>query len=245
MPTAAAEPEDSEDSALSPPIEPTTYHRRLLLDNVPPNFLRDFVRALLWAYRLADEKSREMYDEPEAHDSIGDIRRGLIEGALRAQAQRHGGSGRALRNEPGTAFFSRAQFGQLRLTECAVNKPGILRRPADFRAEMAAESQTAFSFKKKTDADETLSDFFYAIVYHGHYVESRKKDDFNIREPDFLGILFPNEDCTAALAMIDLTAQLRYEIESAKTADVEQVGDLDLGFTAKTGTKIDDKEGTG
>ncbi len=120
MPTAAEEaPED--DDALTPPIEGTSHHRRLLLSHVPPGFLRDFIRALLWAYRQADEICKEHFDEPEAHDTTGIVRRGLIEGAIRAQATRHGGSARALSTEPGTSYYSRVQFGAVRLTECAVD----------------------------------------------------------------------------------------------------------------------------
>src|SRR5208283_741649 len=58
--------------------------------------------ATLWAYRRADEVCRDMFDAPEAHDGIGDVRRLHVEGALRDIARRHGAEVRALRNEPGT-----------------------------------------------------------------------------------------------------------------------------------------------
>lgn len=239
---SSAEISPRRDPGLSPSLEPTSYHRRLLVEHVPPVFIRDLIRAVLWAYGQADEICRSHFDDPEAHDSIGDIRRGLIEGVLRSQAVRHGGQHRALRNAPGTAFYSRVQFGNMLLTQSSVDLPGRLRRPADFREEMAAQSQLNLlqARRKKEKATPV-----YAIVYHGHYLESRKNKGFNVREPGFIGITFPNEDCTGSLAMIDLTAQLRYEIDSAKTADVEHVDELDLGFTAKTGTKIEDEEASG
>jgi hypothetical protein len=242
MPVAAEElPLD--DAGLTPPIEGTLHHRRLLLGHVPPAFLRDFIRALLWAYRHADEICKEHFDEPEAHDTTGIVRRGLIEGAIRAQAARHGGAARALSTEPGTSYYSRVQFGALRLTECAVDVPGKPRRPADFRGEMAAQSQEALAFVKKRQQGEMPANF-YAIVYHGFLTDARRRKgpNFNIRQPDFLGISFPNEDCSGSLAIIDLTAQLRHEIEFAKTADIEHVEELNLEFTAKTGTKIDEEE---
>jgi hypothetical protein len=240
MLTSAVAPDD--DAGLRPQIEGTTHHRKLLLSHVPPTFLRDFIRALLWAYRHADEVCKEHLDEPEAHDTTGIFRRALIEGAIRAQAIRHGGSARALPTEPGTSYYSRVQFGSLRLTECAVDIAGKPRRPADFREEMAAQSQQALAFIKRPQQGEAAASF-YAIIYHGFVTDARKRKgpDFNVRQPDFLGISFPNRDCSGSLAIIDLTAQLRHEIESAKTADVEHVGELNLEFTAKTGTKIDEE----
>jgi len=236
----------TDDPGLTPPIEPTSFHRQLLLQNVRPSFLRGFIKALLWAYRRSDEICRDNFDEPEAHDSVGDIRRGLIEGVLRSQAVRHGGQSKTPRNRPGTAYYTRVDFGRLRLTQCAVDSPGRIRRPADFRGEMAAESQLFFPAVRGRRADADVATArSYAVIYHGHFLESRKLPGFNIREPDFLGISFPNEDCTGSIAMIDLTAQLRYEIDSAKLADVEQAGDLNLGFSAKTGARIDDEEENG
>lgn len=227
---------------LTPPLQPSSHLRRLFLDNVPAPFLRDFLRALRWVYRHADEVCREHFDDPEHHDGVGDMRRLLAEGALRDQARRHGGLARAVRNGPGTAFHSRAQFGRIRLTICAVDTPGKVRRPADFRSDLAAKSQIDFAFAKRPrDLASTTEGHSYAIIYHGHHVDSRRRPDFDPREPDFVGISFPNEDCSGSIELIDLTSQLRHEIEFAKTADVEQVDELNLKFTAKTGTKIEEE----
>lgn len=230
----------SSPDSLSPPIQPSTYLRRAFLQYVPQAFVRDIIRSVLWAYRKAHEVCQENLDQPEVHGGVGDLRRLLVEGALRGVARRHGGESKARRNTPGTAFYTYVKFGDLALTHSPVSIPGKLRRTADFRLELNQSPQTAFAFMPAKQV--VKPDNYYAIIYHGQYDEHKKAKDFNPLVPEFFGIMFPDAECDGAVECIDLTTQMLNEIESYRTADVEEAGELDLVFTAKTGEKIDEGE---
>jgi len=226
--------------SLAPPIPGDSFLRTRIKDSVPDEFLRDAIRALLWAYGQANEVSRDAYDGPEAHDIAGHLRRAYFEGALRDIGLRHGAVVGAKLNVKRTAFYSEVRFGEIVITESSATMPGKFRRPANFRTGLARHSQTSFHFSGGNPQANTGNRAFYAILVWGHF--QGRMSEVHLH-PDFLEIVFPNEDCTEAEERIDLQEQLRHEIEVTENAPVERVEELNLTFTAKTGTEIDEEEG--
>jgi hypothetical protein len=214
------------------------------LKHVPSGFVRDYSRSILWAYRRAHELLREHLEEPEVHDSVGDIRRALLEGQLRKVTDQHGGDSSVERNHTGTSNYTWAKFGELYLTQSAASAPGRLNAQAEFRADLQEDPQKTLFPEEDQKVNERTRRHVssYAVIYQGQYREAKRKPGYDPFMPHFAGVMFPNADCTGYRELIDLMPLIEHEARVTKPADVENAGDVVLAFSPKAGKKIETEE---
>lgn len=158
-------------------------------ESVPAPFLRDALRCTLVAWREADRKCRDEFDEAERHDLFPIYRRAILERELRGAAARNGLSASPQRNHKKTSSFSRIASGRVIMTASAVRESREVVRYAEFRRSLARSSQLPlFGEAEPIDPHAPL----YAILLHGPGAVDPDSDGaVSTARPGFVDIVFP------------------------------------------------------
>lgn len=180
-------PASADDRSQPSPYDPVS----LFGQEVPDLFLRDVTRVVALAYRAADEKVRDEFEEPERRDLFPHHRRAIIERELRGVAARHGLVGTPQKNKKKTSSFSRVTCGRVIMTASAVRESTEIVRYAEFRLGFARSSQrTLFGEAEPVVPNAPL----YAIILHGPGAIDRDEEGNAIpstSKPGFVDVVFP------------------------------------------------------
>lgn len=142
--------------------------RALFRDSVPSGFLEESIRIVDRAYRHAYELCSEHFAEPEAHDILGDMRRGMIEQGWRTAAKAFEGVDATVSKNAGdNCNHTEVTAGRVVLTESCVRWPTEVVRRAIFRDGLARSNQLVLfpDLWPAPDPDASL----FAIVLHGSH----------------------------------------------------------------------------
>jgi hypothetical protein len=163
----------------------------MLFANVTRDFLCDILRCIGHAWQIADQRTREEFEEPERHDLFPHQRRAIVEQQLRGVAKRHGFNGSPQKNIRKTSNFSRITCNRVVITASAVQQPSDIVRYAEFRLGFARSNQACLF----GDHEPILPNApLYALVLHGPGAmdigEDGKPTETTAR-PGFVDIVFP------------------------------------------------------
>lgn len=165
----------------------------------PREDLRKLTYMVYQRYLTTPDFCKTIWEDREAHDLIGDVRRGFIEQDMRAIGNGvRPDSGTVHPNQKNTSYHTRVVIDGVLLTESKVDSPRSMARDAEFRRDYANEYQIPFvseDFPEREVAPEDIS--VYGIVIH------TPADDFRTL-PGFIHIAFPDQDYSRYVSRIDL-----------------------------------------
>ncbi len=142
------------------------------------------------------------FDEPEAHDLIGDERRARTETSFKQTAEKFAHRGVrviAQRNKTGSHNHQEARVGPIVLTQSFADSPEAIVQQAGFRETLARSRKISLL---EPEVEVPAGDLLYGIVMHGARrvgFRQRRYDEFG-----FLSVAIPNPDCTEYLAVINV-----------------------------------------
>jgi len=144
------------------------------------------------------------FDEPEAHDLIGDERRARTETSFKRTVEKFAHKGMRVipqRNNSGSHNHQEARVGPIVLTQSFADSPEALIQHAGFRNTLARSRNISW-LDPDPVVEEAVDELLYGIVLHGARrvgFRQRRYDEFG-----FLSIAIPNADCTKYLDVINL-----------------------------------------
>lgn len=190
----------------------------------PDDFIEDLMRLTASEYRTAFDECAMFYPREEAHDLRPHVRRAKIEYKLRDLVIGYPDIAATVEpNATGSHFHTRLVSNSVILTVNHVHHPNELVRWAEFRNTYAREAQrNLFEPYEPAPPDAML----YAILLHG----ASKR---NPKRPDFMHVVFPDDECRSYIDRIDLFAIPRFrslanELWPVQIETVED--DLDMGL---------------
>jgi hypothetical protein len=180
-------------------------------------FMADTIRCLFSCYKAAAHHCKDNFPPEEAHDLLPIYRRALIEKEWRALAERYSNVGATtVANEIGSSYASRISAGRMILTACAVDSPGAMFRDAEFRKNLARDSQ--FGLFESPEA-LVKDPRYFGVLLHG-------PDALDRSRPAFANIAFPNAGCTRYIANLALF-KICDAVVSSLTANQEEHVELE------------------
>ncbi len=208
--------------------------RQILRDSVPDAFLQDTVRCLLLSIEATEEECNEKYSfQEQAHDMRGPMRRINFERDWKKLVEwRYPAASAVFQpNSTSNCYHLEVCFERVVLTASAVESPRTLPRDAEFRKTLARNPQRAFTFGPKPSPPPEGAPL-YALLLYG-------TEDRDPSRAGFAHIVFPDEECAAALVRCDLFARFASSMPELQTAhQVEAIsGELPLRARARVGTR--------
>jgi hypothetical protein len=210
-------------------------------ESVPKLLQRDMLRTVLADYQDSDKRVRRRYPPSEAITLRGHVRRADIEVDFRSVADKyisHGAKGTVKPNSTGSIFHSVMAIGEVKLTQSKLPNPRRVVKPSSFREDYAQESaQMFFSFMNKRPRKVVAmgeKEYLYAVLTHG----CRKNEK---SRPYFVRFAFPNKNCTAWLAQIDLMKRFS-DVVQEFYAPVDALENEERRVRLKRGIKRGGKE---
>lgn len=169
---------------------------------IPPGFWILLAEELEEDYPGAVAHCMGRFDEPEAHDLIGDERRARAETSFKRTAERFAHRGMrvaAQRNKSGSHNHEEARVGPIVLTQSFADSPETIVQQASFRDTLARAR--AISWLDQ-DEEQPAGELLYGIVMHGARRVGFKQRRYE--ELGFLSVAIPNADCTEYLDVINI-----------------------------------------
>jgi hypothetical protein len=181
-----------------PNSEPNVPPREIFLAAFSADFLEATIRTLAHGYLRAYEYCSEHYQQPEARDLRGDVRRAEIEQGWRATASGFPGvTADTHPNKADNCSHTRVECGGVVLVQNHVQSRNQIVRPAAFRSGLANMSQLVLFPSEQAPEIEDADGKLFAIVLHGNHP----------KYPDrlaFVQVAFPNIDCSDYVTTFDL-----------------------------------------
>lgn len=153
-----------------PDDEQHRFHR-LLLQNVPEQFFRDWLSGLTRAYRDSKAAAYGQWKDPEAHDALGHVRRANIETLLCQTGAEHGLTCPAEATKMNNCYHRELYAGNVVVTQCYSDdrKP----REAAFRDELSGEQGELLDAYASPVRTNTSDDPVHVILLHGAHPSDR------------------------------------------------------------------------
>jgi hypothetical protein len=156
---------------------------------IPDEHLRGLAMCIWAGYPESFTVCSSHMPRDQAHDARGDFRRGLIERNIKNYARRIPGAVvRQERNSVGSSCHVAIDIGGITITQSQADGPNKVVQKAAFRDGYAEQSQLDL-FKASVQQKPTLSDSrrLYVMLLHGPAT--------NPKQPRFLSVVFPTNDC--------------------------------------------------
>lgn len=182
--------------------------------HIPPGFFVRLIEEFEEDYSHSTVEPFAAFEEPEAHDLMGDERRARTETSLAQVARQFAHRGireAAVANSTFSNFHREITAGPVVLTASFVHSPNKVVREARFRNSLAEGRELSFFEEPVIVKGERL----YAVLLHGYRQVGK------IKYPDALGFLqlaIPNRSCTGYEAAYNLP--LRYAKTEVDPEDI-------------------------
>jgi len=183
------------DSMIYDPTKPSEIFNDLVGNKIK----NEIARGVVSQYILAYEHCYGSFAQTEAHDLLPDYRRACIEGIMPDLAERIGGyTVKSKKNKAKNCWHRLILSNCIILTQSKVEQREKLPRDATFRKGYAESNQMLFDFMNEGEVSEfDLEAPLYAIIVH-------LPANDNKRLPEFVDIVFPNENYREIVGRIKL-----------------------------------------
>lgn len=186
---------------------------------------KDIVKYIFTGYKDADKMIKTQDFQPQPAKNLYPYARwAMIDNYCLALNKKYDRVQAASRpNTINNCFFTLITCSNVRMTISAVNSPKSMPRLALFRNSLAS-CQYRFDIGKNNrnfefmDLESKDAKTVYCFVLHGPLTD-------NHREPSFINIVFPNEDCTRCLDRINLFRRFPDFVEELRLEGIELVPD--------------------
>lgn len=197
---------------------------RLTASQVPAAFVNELQRLLPKIYQesFASCFHEAAWDEPEARDLVGHVRRAIVEAQVRRLAKKAGIIATPLKNRRKTASHTLVRAGRIVFTVSAISREARMARAAHFRKQHAAVNHI-FTQPTLAGLDIEPPELFeageiYAILFHGPSAG-------NPKELGFACFGFPDSESRRADIRFSLIEVSRAQTgtEVAPVAEIDNV----------------------
>lgn len=138
---------------------------RLVRENLPDPLLRRALRAVFASHKDSHELALSSYEQTEAENVVGFMRRASLEGNLRSVAQMTAGVEVETVHGPDSNWnHIEIRSGSVVLTGCSVPYPCHMADRSNFRDTLAEGNQPSFWDEPSSDADE-----LFVLLLHSKY----------------------------------------------------------------------------
>ena len=175
-----------------------TEIRAAFVELVPRGLMAAIATRIVREYRNSHRLSMARFEAYERHDIHAILRRGAIEGAVRAAAREFSEvKAEVKRNAGKTSYYTEVRVGPFVFTQSAVEHRDDMPADAVYRTALASSQLSLFGLEAASDPDGSI----WGVILHG----KRSRCETS---PEFLLIGFPTQDCKRYETYIPLDEEL-------------------------------------